>query len=439
MGKMRRSLRLTMKNTNYKSPLKRLQHAKVGKRQIEEDSSRLRPAKKLKLVGPTTKRHILNVPSLVSRRSSVIIINDENDIGPKTPGKKGSIQNEADDSVIILDDWHEASGENSTQSKVNTNQTEDITVVWSSVSDTLKKNNDFIPLEVEKKSHLNETNLQMLKGEYPQKWLGDWLAERKIARNKNAREIAKRIREKKRNTQKAEKIFNEKLVKTKEKLPSIEYVENSEIMQVLKIPNLKDRNVEIVQTTTTAAAATATTTTTTTKMTTAATRMENVEIEKTRTNGKLREIIIDGPNVAKAYTRGKFFSETGLKIVIDFFVNKGHKVVAFIPQHVRSRNRNLLEDLNRQGYVVFTPSRKAGSKVITPYDDRYILEYATKCNGIIISNDQFKDLYQEKPEWRETIENQILPPTFVGDHLMFPDDPLGRNGPKLDTFLRHSI
>lgn len=191
-----------------------------------------------------------------------------------------------------------ASGENSNQSKVNTNQTEDITVVWSSVSDTLKKNNDFIPLEVEKKSHSNETNLQMLKGEYPQKWLGDWLAERKIARNKNAREIAKRIREKKRNTQKAEKIFNEKLVKTKEKLPSIEYVKNSEIMQVLKIPNLKDRNVEIVQTTTTTAAATATTTTT--KMTTAATRMENVEIEKTRTNGKLREIIIDGPNVAKA-------------------------------------------------------------------------------------------------------------------------------------------
>lgn len=81
------------------------------------------------------------------------------------------------------------------------------------------------------------------------------------------------------------------------------------------------------------------------------------------------------------------------------------------------------------------------NKCIFPFFflSRYILEYATKCNGIIISNDQFKDLYQEKPEWRETIENQILPPTFVGDHLMFPDDPLGRNGPKLDTFLRHSI
>lgn len=160
--------------------------------------------------------------------------------------------------------------------------------------------------------------------------------------------------------------------------------------------------------------------------------------EKSSTSGELREIVIDGPNVARAYTRGKYFSQTGLKIVIDFFKDRGHKVVAFIPQHVRSRNRELLEDLNRDGYVVFTPSRKAGSKIITPYDDRYILEYATKCNGIIISNDQYKDLYQEKPEWRETIENCILPPTFVGDHLMFPDDPLGRKGPKLDAFLRHS-
>lgn len=469
-----------MKNTNYKSPLKRLQTRK-GKRQIDEDSSRLRPAKRQKLNG-LTKRQKLN---LAQRRSSVIIINDENDIGSTSFAKKAGIQDEPDDSIIILDDWNEKSEKNSTKSETKLNPTEDVTVVWSSVPVTIPKaGDDFIPLEVESPTTTtNFTNLQMLKGDYPQKWLGEWLEERKIARKQNQMEIAKRIRDNLQQAEsaKAKKIEQiRKLVETRVKERIMEKGQirenRSEIMEITEIAKVSDKSKlkdkgKIVDN------ATTTTTTTTTanceindvrkkrkknnkkkandkfgKIREIEETMEKASIndncetgeeiiditEKSSTSGELREIVIDGPNVARAYTRGKYFSQTGLKIVIDFFKDRGHKVVAFIPQHVRSRNRELLEDLNRDGYVVFTPSRKAGSKIITPYDDRYILEYATKCNGIIISNDQYKDLYQEKPEWRETIENCILPPTFVGDHLMFPDDPLGRKGPKLDAFLRHS-
>ena len=68
---------------------------------------------------------------------------------------------------------------------------------------------------------------------------------------------------------------------------------------------------------------------------------------------------------------------------------------------------------------------------------RFILEYATQCDGIVVSSDQYRDLWQEKPQWRNTIENRLIAPTFVGDYLMFPEDPLGRTGPKLDDFLRH--
>ncbi|KAK2588872.1 hypothetical protein KPH14_001737 [Odynerus spinipes] len=154
--------------------------------------------------------------------------------------------------------------------------------------------------------------------------------------------------------------------------------------------------------------------------------------------GKLREIIIDGCNVAMAYTHNKTFSEIGLKLVIDYFLSRGHSVKAFVPQHKRSLSHQLLEKLYTQGIVVFTPSRNIGGKKITPYDDRYILEYATLCKGIVISLDQYRDLYMEKPEWRDTIENRLLAPTFVGDYVMFPDDPLGRNGPTLEEFLRHN-
>ncbi|XP_043484541.1 uncharacterized protein LOC122512652 [Leptopilina heterotoma] len=485
---MRRSLRLTMKNTNYKSPLKRLQTRK-GKRQIDEESSRLRPAKRQKLNG-LTKRQRLN---LAQRRSSIIIINDENDIGSTSFAKKAGIQDEPDDSIIILDDWNEKSEKNATKSETKLNPTEDVTVVWSSVPVTIPKaGDDFIPLEVEAAAptttKTNFTNLEMLKGDYPQKWLGEWLEERKMARKQNQMEIAKRIRDNLQQAEsaKARKIEQiRKLVETRVKEKIMEKGQirenRSEVMEITEIAKIsdkskfKDKGKMAVDEVDKATTATATTTATTTKnceindvgkkknkkkakndkfgkMREIEETMEKARInekceagkeiiditEKSSTSGELREIVIDGPNVARAYTRGKYFSQTGLKIVIDFFKNRGHKVVAFIPQHVRSRNREMLEDLNRDGYVVFTPSRKAGSKIITPYDDRYVLEYATKCNGIIISNDQYKDLYQEKPEWRDTIENCILPPTFVGDHLMFPDDPLGRNGPKLDAFLRHS-
>lgn len=69
--------------------------------------------------------------------------------------------------------------------------------------------------------------------------------------------------------------------------------------------------------------------------------------------------------------------------------------------------------------------------------ERYILDYATMCDGIVVSMDQYRDLYMEKPEWKNTIENRLLVPTFVGNCVMFPEDPLGREGPKLEDFLRH--
>ncbi|XP_014213490.1 NEDD4-binding protein 1 [Copidosoma floridanum] len=161
------------------------------------------------------------------------------------------------------------------------------------------------------------------------------------------------------------------------------------------------------------------------------------ETKKKSKKGKLREIVIDGSNIGMAYTQSKFFSEKGIKLTIDYFAKKGHVVKVFIPQHRRSRNCPLLEEWYKDGTVVFTPSRKIGNKSFTPYDDRYILEYALTCGGIVVSQDQFRDLYAEKPQYRDIIENRLLVPTFVGDYVMFPEDPLGRNGPTLANFLRH--
>jgi len=145
-----------------------------------------------------------------------------------------------------------------------------------------------------------------------------------------------------------------------------------------------------------------------------------------------------------------FCSQTGdrcffcrrIRICVDFFKKRGHEVKVFVPQWRRkpkeSTDSHILEELEKEGLISFTPSREVGGRRIASYDDRFIVQYANTVDGIIVSNDQFKDIYNEHVEWRHTIENGILQPTFpTDDCLMFPHDPLGRNGPTLEQFLRY--
>uniref|UniRef100_A0A8C7CUH7 RNase NYN domain-containing protein n=1 Tax=Oncorhynchus kisutch TaxID=8019 RepID=A0A8C7CUH7_ONCKI len=65
-----------------------------------------------------------------------------------------------------------------------------------------------------------------------------------------------------------------------------------------------------------------------------------------------------------------------------------------------------------------------------------MLQLAQKTDGVIVTNDNLRDLLDESHEWRDIIKKRLLQYTFVGDHFMVPDDPLGREGPHLDDFLR---
>jgi len=80
--------------------------------------------------------------------------------------------------------------------------------------------------------------------------------------------------------------------------------------------------------------------------------------------------------------------------------------------------------------------RLVGGKRMVCYDDRYILKLAAEIDGIVVSNDNYRDLAQENPEFRKVVEEKILMYSFVNDRFMPPDDPLGRSGPTLENFLR---
>nr|XP_021192789.2 uncharacterized protein LOC110378033 isoform X1 [Helicoverpa armigera] len=155
----------------------------------------------------------------------------------------------------------------------------------------------------------------------------------------------------------------------------------------------------------------------------------------------LRMIVIDGSNVAMEHLKGRMFSVEGLKICIDYFVKRGHVVKAFVPRFRckfgKSSDPKLLDVLERQGLVVYTPSREIQGKTCVPYDDRYILQCAAEFDGVVVSGDNYKDLIHENKRWRYIIENRILPFTWVNNMIMFPKDPFGRGGPTLETLLRH--
>ncbi|XP_397264.2 probable ribonuclease ZC3H12C isoform X2 [Apis mellifera] len=159
----------------------------------------------------------------------------------------------------------------------------------------------------------------------------------------------------------------------------------------------------------------------------------------------LRSVVIDGSNVAMSHGNKEIFSCRGIKICVDWFKSRGHKeITVFVPKWRKETSRidnpiadqEILGELERDRLLVFTPSRLVGGKRMVCYDDRYILKLAAEIDGIVVSNDNYRDLAQENPEFRKVVEERILMYTFVNDRFMPPDDPLGRSGPTLDNFLR---
>ncbi|KYO27277.1 NEDD4-binding protein 1 isoform X2 [Alligator mississippiensis] len=157
----------------------------------------------------------------------------------------------------------------------------------------------------------------------------------------------------------------------------------------------------------------------------------------------LKHIIIDGSNVAISHGLNKFFSCRGIAIAVDYFWKRGHRsITVFVPQWRTRRDpsvteQHFLTELQDIGILSLTPARVVLGARIAAHDDRFLLHLADKTGGIIVTNDNFREFVTESLSWREIIQRRLLQYTFVGDIFMVPDDPLGRNGPRLDDFLQN--
>lgn len=80
-----------------------------------------------------------------------------------------------------------------------------------------------------------------------------------------------------------------------------------------------------------------------------------------------------------------------------------------------STDQEILRRLEKEKILVFTPSRRVQGRRVVCYDDRFIVKLAYESDGIIVSNDNYRDLANEKPEWKKFIDERLLMYSYVND------------------------
>ncbi|KAL6466784.1 hypothetical protein MHYP_G00245880 [Metynnis hypsauchen] len=168
----------------------------------------------------------------------------------------------------------------------------------------------------------------------------------------------------------------------------------------------------------------------------------DLQLTNTPGGSGLRQIIIDGSNVAMSHGLGMFFSCRGIALAVEYFWSRGHREITVLVPHWRQKKdpkikeQHFLTQLQDLRLLSFTPSREVMGQRINSYDDRMMLQFAQQTDGVIVTNDNMRDLVDESGAWKEIIKKRLLQYLFAGDLFMVPDDPLGRSGPHLNSFLR---
>ena len=175
---------------------------------------------------------------------------------------------------------------------------------------------------------------------------------------------------------------------------------------------------------------------------------EDIKTVATKENvSDYRKIVIDGLNICHEYSKHLIgipyikFSAEGLNVVYEHLKKMGYKdekiviIMKQIPRRYESERR-IAQKLEDKNVLHYAPSRRLGQGYIQSDDDLFILKTAKILNAIVLSNDQFQKEKINHPEYSDVIDNCVIQPRFISGKLILPDDPLGKNGPKLEEFLR---
>ncbi|KAK7822442.1 hypothetical protein U0070_001609 [Myodes glareolus] len=117
-------------------------------------------------------------------------------------------------------------------------------------------------------------------------------------------------------------------------------------------------------------------------------------------------------------------------------------ITVFVPQwrtrrHPNVKEQHFLTQLKEVGILSLTSSRMVlGERIAASHVDSFLLHLAHKTAGVIVSNNNFRKFVTESVSWREIVAKRLLQYMFVGNIFLVPNNPLGRNGPRVEEFLR---
>ena len=147
-------------------------------------------------------------------------------------------------------------------------------------------------------------------------------------------------------------------------------------------------------------------------------------------NEKAPLFVIDGQNVAMEYA-GNILPASGLGIylVVKHFQNLGYRVQGYVPGFYLDErldnpptHMDLLKELNHEGLLRTTPPADKD-------DDKYIIYYAQKAGGYVVSKDRFnKQLRalpdEEQDEFRKWRNEYVISNFTFGDEMFILDPKL---------------
>ena len=90
-------------------------------------------------------------------------------------------------------------------------------------------------------------------------------------------------------------------------------------------------------------------------------------------------------------------------------------------------DQEILLEFEKEKVLVFTPARRVCGKRIICYDDRYIIKLAAENGGVVVSNDNYRDLINESAAYKKVIEERLLMYSFVNDRFVASQFYLGGN------------
>ncbi|CAL2032382.1 unnamed protein product [Caenorhabditis brenneri] len=162
-----------------------------------------------------------------------------------------------------------------------------------------------------------------------------------------------------------------------------------------------------------------------------------------------RPLVIDGCNIgrsASGYAR-THVDCAGLVSVVRWLLIRKFDVTVFLPvvynniNNYNSKHAELLTKLEQLGIVTFTPARSGRGlrKAFINYDDLYVVSYAARHGGTILSGDKFKDILNQQcySDFHPVIRNRTIDVKFrplTLDFVEYNSDKFYRHAPELFTY-----